>query len=89
MLPVSATTEWKVLLELIAKGEDEYIPPAARECLMALAAQIQLVKRQILEIDRRVLPCRRTGEVRANRSKPFPASALLLPPRFLSATLTY
>jgi transposase len=42
------------LLELIAKGEDERIPSAARDCLMALAAQLELVKRQILEADRRV-----------------------------------
>ena len=51
----------EVLLELIAKGEDERIPPAARECLMALAAQLQLVKRQIFEADRRVLAWHRTS----------------------------
>jgi transposase len=42
------------LLELISKGEDERLPSAARACLMALAAQLELVKRQILEADRRV-----------------------------------
>ncbi len=42
------------LLELISKGEDERIPEAARGCLIALAAQLELVKRQILEADRRV-----------------------------------
>ena len=51
------------LLELIAKGEDERIPPAARECLMALAAQLHLVKRQILEADRRVLAWHRSSEM--------------------------
>ena len=51
----------EVLLELIAKGEDERLPPAARECMMALAAQLQLVKRQILEADRRVLAWHRTS----------------------------
>jgi transposase len=51
----------EVLLELITKGEDERIPPAARECLMALAAQLHLVKRQILEADRRVLAWHRTS----------------------------
>ena len=35
----------ETLLELISKGEDERIPPVARECLMALAAQLELVKR--------------------------------------------
>lgn len=53
----------EVLLELIAKGEDDRIPPAARECLMALAVQLQLVKRQILEADRRVLAWHRTSKV--------------------------
>ena len=50
------------LLELIAKGEDERIPPAARECLIALAMQLQLVKRQILEADRRVLAWHRASK---------------------------
>ena len=52
----------EVLLELIAKGEDERVPPAARECLMALAAQLAMVKRQILEADRRVLAWHRTSK---------------------------
>ncbi len=52
----------EVLLELIAKGEDERIPCAARECLMALAAQLQLVKRQILGADRRVLAWHRSSK---------------------------
>jgi len=50
------------LLGLICKGEDERIPPAARACLMALAAQLVLVKRQILEADRRVLAWHRTSK---------------------------
>ncbi len=51
------------LLELITKGEDERIPPAAHECLMALAAQLAMVKRQILEADRRVLAWHRSSEL--------------------------
>ncbi|MCP5081116.1 MAG: IS110 family transposase [Alphaproteobacteria bacterium] len=51
------------LLELITTGEDERIPPAARECLMALAAQLELVKRQILDADRRVLAWHRSSEL--------------------------
>ena len=50
------------LLELISKGEDERLPSAARECLMALAAQLELVKRQILEADRRVRAWHRTSK---------------------------
>ena len=50
------------LLGLICKGEDERIPPAAHTCLMALAAQLAMVKRQILEADRRVLAWHRTSK---------------------------
>ena len=50
------------LLDLISKSEDDRIPPAARECLMALAAQLELIKRQILEADRRVLAWHRTSK---------------------------
>jgi len=53
----------EALLALISKGEDERIPSAARECLMALAAQLELVKRQILEADQRVLAWHRSSQV--------------------------
>ena len=49
------------LLELILKGEDERVSDTARDCLMALAAQLELVKRQILEADRKVLSCHRSN----------------------------
>ena len=52
----------ETLLELISKGEDERLPSAARECLMALAAQLELVKRQILDADRRVLAWHRSSK---------------------------
>ena len=51
------------LLGLIAEGEDERIPPAAHECLMALAAQLAMVKRQILDADRRVLAWHRSSKL--------------------------
>jgi len=51
------------LLELIAKGGDERIPPQARACLMALTAQLELVKRQILDADRWVLAWHRSDEL--------------------------
>ena len=53
----------EALLALITKDEDERIPLAARECLMALVAQLELVKRQILEADRRVLAWHRANSV--------------------------
>ena len=43
------------LLALIAEGKDKRVPPEARDCLTALAAQLGLLKRQILEADRRIL----------------------------------
>jgi len=53
----------EALLKVIAEGSDERIPPAARECLLALATQLELVKRQILEADRRVLAWHRASKV--------------------------
>ncbi len=53
----------EVLLGLFANGVDDRIPLAARECLMALAVQLELVKRQILEADRRVLAWHRSSEL--------------------------
>ena len=50
------------LLVLIAKGEDVRLPSAARDCLMALATQLELVKRQIVEADRRVLASHRASK---------------------------
>lgn len=51
------------LLELIARGEDERIPLAARDCLMALVEQLELVKRQIREADRRIVAWHRSSEL--------------------------
>ena len=65
------------LLKVIAEGEDERIPAAARECLMALAAQLDLVKRQILEADRRILVCHRSSKV-ARRLEAIPGVGPLI-----------
>ena len=53
----------EVLLVLIADGKDERIPPEARSCLMALATQLDLLKRQILEADRRILAWHRNNSM--------------------------
>ena len=50
------------MLALIAKGEDDRLPSAARYCLMALAAQLELVKRQIRDADRRILVSHRSSK---------------------------
>src|SRR5437867_2002647 len=51
------------LLRLIEGGEDKRVPPAAEECLRALQTQLVLVKRQILEADRRILAWHRSNEL--------------------------
>jgi transposase len=42
------------LLQLIDEGKDERVPLEARDCLLALRDQLELVKRQILGADRRI-----------------------------------
>ena len=51
------------LLRLIDEGTDERVPAAAEECLRALQTQLALVKRQILEADRRILAWHRSNEL--------------------------
>lgn len=53
----------EALLEVIAKGEEGIVPAEARACLLALAAQLELVKRQILAMDRRVMAWHRTNAI--------------------------
>ena len=52
----------EALLKRITEGGDDRIPATARECLKALAAQLGLIKRQIVEADRRVLAWHRRSE---------------------------
>ncbi len=51
------------LLEVIADDEDERVPPAARDSLLALRDQLVMVRQQILEADRRILAWHRASEV--------------------------
>ena len=53
----------EALLELIAKGEDERVPPPARACLIALARQLALIKREIVDADRRVITWHKSSEL--------------------------
>src|SRR3954454_23501807 len=50
-------------LLLLVRDGDERIPELARACVLALAEQLVLVKRQILEMDRRITACHRASEV--------------------------
>jgi len=51
------------LLTVIEDGEDDRVPPTARECLLALRDQLEMVKGQILDADRRILAWHRSSEV--------------------------
>lgn len=51
------------LQQLIAEGKDERVPELARDALGALATQLELVTRQILEADRRILVWHRSNKL--------------------------
>ena len=52
------------LLAVVVDAEDMRVPADARLCLQMLAAQLAVVKEQILENDRRVRSCARKTELR-------------------------
>ena len=51
------------LLQVIDDDKDERVLPEARDCLLALRDQLALVKRQILDADRRILAWHRSSEL--------------------------
>ena len=51
------------LLQVIDDDQDERVLPEARDCLLALRDQLAMVKRQILEADRRILAWHRSSEL--------------------------
>jgi transposase len=51
------------LLQVIEEGDDDRVPPTARDCLLALRDQLEMVKHQILGADRRILAWHRGSEV--------------------------
>ena len=51
------------LLNVIEDGEDDRVPPSARDCLLASRGQLEMVKHQILDADRRILAWHRICEV--------------------------
>lgn len=51
------------LLQVIEDGEDGRVSPTARDCLLALRDQLEMVKHQILGADRRILAWHRGCEV--------------------------
>ena len=53
----------EALLRVIGDDRDERVPPAARDCLLALRDQLASLKQQILEADRRILVWHRASEM--------------------------
>ena len=51
------------LLEVVAEPADHRLPPAARNCLQMLAAQLDVVKAQILDNDRKIIADARRTEL--------------------------
>ena len=50
------------LLEVVADANDTQVPEVARACVAALGVQLQQLKAQILEFDRRILAWHRSSE---------------------------
>jgi transposase len=50
------------LLDVVADTSDRRLPEVARECLAALGIQLRMLKAQILEFDRRIMPWHRSNE---------------------------
>jgi transposase len=50
------------LLDVVADPDDDRVPEVARECLVALGAQLRMLKAQILEFDRRIMAWHRSNE---------------------------
>ena len=50
------------LLDVAADPNDDRVPEAARDCIVALGAQLRMLKAQILEFDRRIMAWHRSNE---------------------------
>ena len=52
----------EALLDVVADTSDKPIPEIARACLVALGAQLRILKTQILEFDRRIMAWHRSND---------------------------
>jgi transposase len=50
------------LLDVVADPNDDRVPEVARQCLVALGAQLRMLKAQVLEFDRRIMAWHRSNE---------------------------
>jgi len=53
----------EALLVVVADSSDQRLPEVARACVAALGAQLQMLKAQILEFDRRIMAWHRSNEI--------------------------
>jgi len=51
------------LLAVLSNLDDERVPALARDCLVAVAEQLMLVKSKILDMDRRIAACHRSSDM--------------------------
>ncbi len=51
------------LLAVLSDLDDERVPALARDCLVAIAEQLLLIKKKILDMDRRIAACHRTSDM--------------------------
>ena len=70
------------LLDVAADPNDDRVPDAARDCVVALGAQLRMLKAQILEFDRRIMAWHRSNETSRRLDEipgvgPAPATALV------------
>jgi transposase len=72
------------LLEVVEDEDDDHIPEDARICLKMLAAQLAVVKQQVLENDRRVLASARRTEL-GRRLMEIPGVGPLLASAFVAS----
>lgn len=57
------------LLDVVAEPNDDRVPEVARDCVVALGAQLRMLKAQILEFDRRIMAWHRSNET-SKRCRP-------------------
>lgn len=72
------------LLDVVADASDDRVPEDARVCLQMLAVQLEVVKQQILENDRRVLASARRTEL-GRRLMDIPGVGPLLASAFVAS----
>jgi len=51
------------LLAVLSDLDDQRAPALARDCLVAVAEQLMLIKRKILDMDRRIAACHRSSDM--------------------------